>query len=274
MKKAFVYTLTFLLIQFTMSYVVQGVWTLTTGKSASEIGTPLLIVSTVAASVAIILVFIYLKWSPVSRNYIRLRPWSVLCWCCVAALGTIIPSTALQELMPELPNVVEQQMDMLMKSRWGYLSLGLLAPLSEELVMRGAVLRSLLEQLKRPWIAICLSALLFALVHMNPAQMPHAFLIGLLLGWLYWRTGSIVPGVAFHWMNNSIAYVIYNFYPDPSLRLTDIFGSQRAVAAAFAFSLLILLPAIYQLNLRLRHIQDSNKFENYIDNPLCEENLA
>ena len=256
MKKALLYTTAFLCIQLIMSSVVQGVWMLATGKSASEMGTPLLIVSTIAANVAIILVFVCLKWVPVSRDYIRSRPWAVLFWCCVASLGAIIPSTALQEMMPELPNVVEQQMEMLLRSRWGYVSLGLLAPLAEELVMRGAVLRSLLSRLQRPWVAIAISALLFALIHLNPIQMPHAFLIGLLLGWLYWRTGSIVPGVAFHWMNNTAAYVLYNFYPDSTLHLTDILGSQRNVAAAVAFSLLILLPALYQLHLRMRKVQD------------------
>ena len=82
--------------------------------------------------------------------------------------------------------------------------------------------------------------------------MPHAFLVGLLLGWLYYRTDSIVPGIVYHWVNNSIAYVVYNFYPDPQMKLIDLFGSQRTVAAAVLFSLLILLPALYQLNLRLR----------------------
>ena len=82
--------------------------------------------------------------------------------------------------------------------------------------------------------------------------MPHAFLVGLLLGWMYWRTDSIVPGVVYHWVNNSVAYVIYNIYPDPSLELLDMFGSQRAVLMALVFSLCIFLPALYQLNLRLR----------------------
>jgi len=101
-------------------------------------------------------------------------------------------------------------------------------------------------------VAIAFSAFFFALIHANPAQMPHAFLIGLLLGWLYYRTDSVVPGVVYHWVNNTVAYVVYNLYPDPNIHLIDIFGSQRGVAAAVLFSLFILLPALYQLNLRLR----------------------
>ena len=45
---------------------------------------------------------------------------------------------------------------------------------------------------------------------------------------------------------------MYNLYPNPQMKLIDLFGSQRTVIAAVLFSLLILLPAIYQLNLRMR----------------------
>ena len=128
----------------------------------------------------------------------------------------------------------------------------MLAPLCEELVFRGAVLRALLRWTPRHWVAIAISALFFALIHVNPAQMPHAFLAGLLLGWLYYRTDSVVPGIVLHWVNNSIAYVVYNLYPDPDMQLIDLFGTQRHVAAAVVFSLFILLPALYQLHLRMK----------------------
>ena len=101
---------------------------------------------------------------------------------------------------------------------------------------------------------IAVSAALFSLIHMNPAQMPHAFIIGLLLGWMFYRTGSIVPAVAFHWTNNTIAYILFKLYPDTDLRLVDILGTQRKVGAAVIFSLFILLPALYQLHLRMKRV--------------------
>jgi membrane protease YdiL (CAAX protease family) len=175
----------------------------------------------------------------------------------VAALGAIIPSAWLQEQMPELPNFAEQEFDTILGTPWGYFVIGLMAPLSEEIVLRGAILKELLKSEKLSvWTAIAISALFFALVHMNPAQMPHAFLIGLLLGWMYYRTGSILPGVAYHWANNSVAYVMYALYPDPDMKLIDIFkGSEQHVYMALGFSLLILLPALYQLHLWMRRAE-------------------
>ena len=141
---------------------------------------------------------------------------------------------------------------MSLRARRGYFVVGLLAPLAEELVFRGAVLRALLRWHKNAWVGIAISAALFALIHMNPAQLPHAFLVGLLLGWMYYRTDSIVPGVVFHWVNNTVAYVLYHIYPDSSLKLADILGGEQSVWLALGFSLLIFLPALFQMNLRLK----------------------
>ena len=255
MKKAIVYTLAFAAIQILVPYLIQTFLGVLTSKESTSVNATQMIISLAASSFAIIALFLYLHWAEVSRSYVRSRPWDSLFWCAIAASGVIIPSSFLQEQMPELPNIVEQEFDMILRDRWGYFAVGLLAPVCEELVFRGAILRALLGSISRHWLAIAISALLFALIHANPAQMPHAFLVGLLLGWLYYRTSSIVPGIVYHWVNNSVAYVVYNLYPIPQIKLIDLFGSQRTVVAAVLFSLLILLPALYQLNLRLRKAQ-------------------
>lgn len=250
MKNALIYTVIFGAIQVVVSFIVQGIWTLVMGKDTVMNATGMIITMAVF-SILTMAVFLLAKWSVVSRHWVRTRPWFVLFWCVLAALGAIIPSVWLQEHMPELPNIVEGEFDMIMKDRWGYVIVGLLAPLAEEMVFRGAVLRSLLQWKSNPWIGIVVSALLFAMIHMNPAQMPHAFLIGLLLGWMYWRTDSIVPGVVYHWVNNTVAYVMYNLYPNPDLTLVELFGSEQKVLMALGFSLLIFLPSLFQLNQRL-----------------------
>ena len=262
MKKAIIYLIEFIAIQLIVGFIVTLVWQLITKSEDKTTG--MIITTTVATGVVTIVIFLLTRWAEVSPNWIRTRPWLVLIWSVIAAMGALIPSAWLQEQMPELPNFVENEFDMILTNRWGYLAIGLLAPLSEEIVLRGAVLRSLLSkplfanrsERFNVWTAISISALFFALIHFNPAQMPHAFVIGLLLGWMYWRTGSILPGVAYHWANNSIAYIIYNIYPDPDMKLIDVFkGSELHVLMAVGFSMLILLPAIYQLHLWMRRAE-------------------
>ncbi len=255
MKKALSYLVIFLGIQILGGAIINAVWPLVTGSPDK---TPaLLITTTVIVSLAVIILFLWARWTEVSPKWLRTRPWTVLAWSVIAALGTLIPSAWVQEQMPELPNLVESEFDMILGNRWGYVTIGLLAPLSEEIVMRGGILKELLKSTKlSPWGAIAISALFFSLIHMNPAQMPHAFVIGLLLGWMYWRTGSILPCMAYHWANNSAAYVIYNIYPDPDIKLIELFkGSEMHVYLAVVFSLLILLPALYQLHLWMRRAE-------------------
>jgi hypothetical protein len=255
MRKAISYLFIYAGIQICIGALITAVWPLLTGTADKTIG--MLLTATVAASVVAITIFLLARWAQVSPAWLRTRQWLVLIWSVVAALGALIPSAWLQEQMPELPNLMENEFSMLLANRWGYLAIGLLAPLAEELVFRGAILRALLDSHYRPVTAIAVSALLFAAIHMNPAQLPHAFLIGLLLGWMYWRTGSILPGMAFHWANNSVAYVIYNLYPNPDLKLIDLFkGSELHVWLAVAFSLLILLPALFQLNVWMRESEE------------------
>ena len=256
MKKAFIYLIEFMALQVIGGAAIQWIWRLVTGSP--DMTAAQLITSTAIVSILVIVVFLWARWAEVSPAWLRTRPWAVLLWSVIAALGALIPSAWLQEQMPELPNWMENEFDMLLGNRWGYVSIGLLAPLSEEIVFRGAILRSLLKSSPMPvWGAIAVSAVFFALIHFNPAQMPHAFLIGCLLGWMYCRTGSILPGVAFHWANNSVAYVIYNLYPDPDMKLIDVFkGSQQHVLMAVGFSILILLPAIYQLHICMRRVKE------------------
>jgi len=250
MKNAIVYTIVFAGIEILVGSLVLLAYQLLMG-TGTELDAMGVIISSGLAGVVTIAVFLAAKWAVVSRHWIRTRPWTVLFWCVIATLGSLIPSSWLQELMPELPNTAEKAFDLVLKDRWGYFIVGLLAPLSEELVFRGAILRELLKWKENPWIGIFISAMLFSLVHMNPVQMPHAFLVGILLGWLYYRTDSIIPGVTWHWVNNTIAYVMYNL-TNPDETLLEYFGSQQRVLMAVGFSLMIFLPALYQLNQRLR----------------------
>lgn len=254
------YLFIFLAIQTVVQVAALAIEWMILGKEITELDAIGLLVSTIVFSLITIGLFTGLKWTPVSREYIVSRPWIVLFWCFIAALGAVIPSSFLQEQLPEWPESIQQQIDhlsemmlQLMNVPGGYAALCILAPIAEEVVFRGAILRKLMEwKPQHRWLMITLSALLFALAHMNPAQFLHPFLIGLLLGWMYVRTGSILPGIVYHCVNNSVAYLTTRLYQDPDVTLTQILGSTSRVLMAVAFSLLIFVPAIYQLHLWMR----------------------
>jgi uncharacterized protein len=82
-----------------------------------------------------------------------------------------------------------------------------LAPLAEEVAFRGYVLSALRTRLP-PGPAIVGSALLFACMHLDPVRFPAVFFLGLFLGWLAWRSGSVWPAVAAHAVNNALGSAV------------------------------------------------------------------
>lgn len=212
------------------------------------------IISSALYSFTLLVIFTKKKWCVLTAEYVRERPWMVLTWTALVAAGSIIPSSLVEEIMPKLPNFIEEEMTELINNDFGYFTICLFAPFIEEMIMRGAVLRTLLNTMRNKWGAIAISAIVFSLIHMNPAQMPFAFVAGLFLGWLYSRTGSILPGVVFHWVNNTIVFIFCRMMPQfANADLSQVFGGDhKRMGLAVIFSLFIMVPSIYQLAIKTK----------------------
>lgn len=83
-------------------------------------------------------------------------------------------------------------------------TIAIAAPLLEELLLRGIILEGLLKNY-RPGISIAFSSLLFAIIHGNLAQGLGAFVLGLFMGWIYWKTKSLALPILLHFINNGLS---------------------------------------------------------------------
>ena len=83
-------------------------------------------------------------------------------------------------------------------------ALALVTPVSEEVLFRGFVLRGLLGRMG-PGPAVVCTALIFSAFHLDAATMVPIFFIGLALGWLNVKTGSLWPCIAVHAGQNALA---------------------------------------------------------------------
>jgi uncharacterized protein len=83
------------------------------------------------------------------------------------------------------------------------LTLSVVAPFTEELFFRGLVFKGLMGSHSKE-MAMVISALFFALFHMNPWQFIGAFLAGLFFAWLFIAYGSVLPCIIAHALNNFI----------------------------------------------------------------------
>ena len=84
------------------------------------------------------------------------------------------------------------------------LALAVLTPLAEEIFFRGFVQRGLVNRWG-PLPGMIVSAAVFSGLHFSPAVLLPVFVTGLLLGALYWRTGSLWPCIAVHAAQNFVA---------------------------------------------------------------------
>ena len=91
-----------------------------------------------------------------------------------------------------------------------FLVTAIFAPIFEEWMCRGMVLRGLLTKMKPVW-AIVLSALFFAIIHLNPWQALNAFIIGVIMGYIYYKTGSLWLTMLIHFVNNGTSVVLTQF---------------------------------------------------------------
>ena len=80
-------------------------------------------------------------------------------------------------------------------------------PVLEEIGLRGILLGGLLKSRCRPWLAILITALIFALLHGVGVHFLVSLVFGIILGWLYWRTGSIILCMIIHVVNNSLSFL-------------------------------------------------------------------
>lgn len=143
-------------------------------------------------------------WAAVSPAYLGVSA------VCLLACSWLV--SALISRMQWLPNIMEQTFDV-MQSGWvGILAIAVLGPILEELLFRGAVTKVLLKQYA-PAKAILISALIFGIFHINPVQVVAAFLIGLLLAWVYYKTASLIPCIVMHILNNSLSVYLSAKYP-------------------------------------------------------------
>ena len=85
--------------------------------------------------------------------------------------------------------------------------IALLPAIGEELMFRGVVQQQLMRRIANPWVALLISAAIFSFVHLQfDGFLPRMFL-GLLLGWLYWRTHNFWVPAAAHFFNNGLQVV-------------------------------------------------------------------
>ena len=87
------------------------------------------------------------------------------------------------------------------------LSVALVPAVFEELAFRGALQPLLIKATGKPWLGIAIASVIFSAIHFQFYGFLPRVLLGALFGWLAYRSGSILPGMVAHFVNNAAAAV-------------------------------------------------------------------
>ncbi len=163
----------------------------------------------------------------------------------IATLAAAFVCEPVSVMLPDMPETLKKSLELLMDGPlWAaLLSVSVFAPLFEEWLCRGLVLRGLMKRMN-PTGAILVSAAFFAILHMNPWQAIPAFLLGILFGYVYYRTGSLKLTMLMHCVNNTFSLLLSKI---PGLEDIESFMdilSPWAYAGIYVACILMLASAV------------------------------
>ena len=84
-----------------------------------------------------------------------------------------------------------------------------LAAVSEELLFRSVIQRWLMKLFKNVHVAIIVTAIVFSAFHMDFFGFFPRLFLGVMLGYMFWMTGSIFPSMLMHFVNNATIVMLH-----------------------------------------------------------------
>jgi len=185
----------------------------------------------------------------------------------VVAVNLALFSSEIMSMIMSLSNTPASELEninKLMQGRMGLLIGLLIAPVIEEIVFRGIILDSIATRHSRK-MAVAVSAVLFSIYHFNIFQLLPSFLVGLLLGYIYLETKSVIVCICTHFMYNLIP-LAFNQFQSTESGVPEIAQMDYVIAVV---SVLVLLGGIklldnyFQDNLEVVVEKGNVEQENY-----------
>ena len=116
-----------------------------------------------------------------------------------------------------------------------------LAAVGEELLFRGIAQRLFIKIFKSPWIGIIIAAFLFSAMHLQFYGFLPRFALGILLGVIYWYSGSLWTAIVAHFIYDAALITLVYFNPEMLNEETPVKVNNIALMAAVSFAIVALI---------------------------------
>lgn len=171
-------------------------------------------------------------------NYIYAFLLGGLCWLFNSSILTLISNLGLlEEQFTNMNNILSPlSAGSIVVS---FITVGIVAPIAEEYLFRGVLFNTLKKRFSLAWTVV-IQGFLFGLFHMNLIQGAYATLLGIVYGYVTYKTRSIWPAIIMHIVNNSMSFILSAIFENyaPS---TTTFIIQSIVATIGIIGVLFLV---------------------------------
>ncbi|MFI3302130.1 MAG: CPBP family intramembrane glutamic endopeptidase [Rikenellaceae bacterium] len=175
---------------------------------------------------------------------------SVLLWGMMLLLSIAVVFDPLMSYLPAVPKMYGRGWEML-------LTLIVIAPIAEEFLCRGIILESVRAK-SGVWAACSISAIFFAVLHMHLTAAVNALVIGLVLSYLYIRTGSLFAPILLHAFNNALAYILM-WLGFENITLWKVVNNKVVYFSIYAVAVFVLLVSSVKIARQLTRIRKAQK---------------
>ena len=185
----------------------------------------------------------------------------------IIAIATLSIGYAIDPIMSrvETPEALKAMYQKMSNGNLSHLiSIVILAPLCEEFIFRGIIQRGM-HKYYPPVVCISVAALLFGVTHLNLLQAIGGFLIGVFIGYIYYKTHNIWIAILVHFINNGSSYLTALLLPEEcaTMNFTEMLeyyhiSNANSVYMTFIIAnVVISILCIYLLN---KYLPKGNSF--------------
>jgi len=169
---------------------------------------------------------------------------ALILWGLILMLAMNVVIEPLLDLFPE--EWYEFIKDQITSGGWATITAVVMAPICEEILFRGIIQDSLTYK-RGPWSGILITSAIFGAIHGIPQQVVAGFFLGIIIGYIYWKTRSLWSAIILHGINNALATFMNLFDSEGGLAdrpLREIIGDPTRYWLLYAGCALLLVAAL------------------------------
>lgn len=182
----------------------------------------------------------------------------IILWGTIIVLATGVVIEPLLNLFPE--TYLDRLGNIMAAGGWMMFTSIVIAPIMEEILFRG-ILQDALMRKYGVFVGILIASAVFGIVHIIPQQVVNAFMIGIVLGYIYYRTGALLPVILIHCINNAISYFTWMLNGGTLLSTREQMGNDTLYFTVYGIACVLFVIGFVSIAIRISKEEKRRQLE-------------